>query len=217
MDQCGCDDGFASIFDRKTAEADRERYRRDGPDATTRMLLDMIIARGVEGATVLDIGGGTGLIARELIRAGAESAVLVDGSVPFIEVAREEAATDGMADRMNFVQGDFVARSDVIEPADIVTLDRVICCYSDVEALVSLSGDRATRLYGLVLPRDGWYVRLAIRLNNLLFILRRSPYRSYAHPNRQIDSIAKWSGLTRIAERRTMFWRVVLYAARADD
>ncbi len=212
MDPCDCGDGFASIFDRETAEADRTRYRRDGPDATTRMLLDMVRARGVDGATVLDIGGGTGLIPRELIRDGAASAVLVDGSKPFIDVARAEAATDGLADRIQFIEGDFVAGADGIEPADIVTLDRVVCCYPDVEALVSLSAERATRLYGLVLPRDGWYIRLAILLNNFQFRIRRSPYRSYAHPNRQVDSIANRSNLRPVAERRTLFWRVVLYA-----
>ncbi len=41
MDACGCVD-FASIFDRRTAERDRDRYRRNGPDRTTRILLNMI-------------------------------------------------------------------------------------------------------------------------------------------------------------------------------
>ena len=43
MDACGCDD-FASLFDRRTAEKDRDRYRREGPDRTTRMLLDLILS-----------------------------------------------------------------------------------------------------------------------------------------------------------------------------
>ena len=44
--------------------------------------------------------------------------------------------------------------SDEIEAADVVTLDRVICCYPDMEALVGRSAERALRLYGLVHPRD---------------------------------------------------------------
>ncbi len=42
--------------------------------------------------------------------------------------------------------GDFVEVAGSIQPADIVTLDRVICCYPDVERLVGLSSQRATRL-----------------------------------------------------------------------
>jgi len=41
MDGCDCDRGF-EIFDRRSAEADLDRYQRHGPDATTDMLLRMI-------------------------------------------------------------------------------------------------------------------------------------------------------------------------------
>ena len=54
-----------------------------------------------------------------------------------------------------------------IEPADIVTLDRVVCCYPDAEALVGGSAARVRTVYGLVLPRDRFMVRIAIRLENL--------------------------------------------------
>ena len=57
MDRCGCDD-FASVFDRRNAEKDRQRYERQGPDRTTRMLLDLVRAEGIEGASLLDVGGG---------------------------------------------------------------------------------------------------------------------------------------------------------------
>ncbi len=132
MDACGCDE-FASIFDRRNADDDLRRYRRDGPDRTTRMLLDLIRAQGVDGATVLDIGGGIGVIDQELLRAGASRATLADASAASVAVAREAADAAGLADRMTFVQGDAVRRADDIGPADVVTLDRVICCYRDVE------------------------------------------------------------------------------------
>ena len=75
MDACGCDT-FASIFDRRTAERDRQRYRQKGPDRSTRMLLDLIRDQWVSGATVLDVGGGIGVIDQELLRVGATHAVL---------------------------------------------------------------------------------------------------------------------------------------------
>ncbi len=102
-------------------------------------------------------------------------------------------------------------RSSGIDPADIVTLDRVVCCYPDAVSLVSLSADRARTLYGLVLPMDSRLVRLAIWVNNLWFRLRRSPYRALSHSNQLVDSLVGERGLRVIGEGQTFFWRVVLY------
>ncbi len=212
MDTCGCGDDFASIFDRDTAERDRDRYRASGPDGTTRMLLDMVRTQPLGGATVLDIGGGIGVIGQELLRAGAGHVVHVEASEAYLEVARQEARRSNLLDRIEFVEGDFVRRAGALDKADIVTLDRVVCCYPDAEALVSLSVGRARRLFGLVLPRDGWPIRLALRLNNLQFVFRRKAYRSYGHSNRRIDELAAERGFRPVADGHTLFWRVVVYA-----
>ena len=210
MDGCGCDQGF-EIFDRRSAEADLERYRRSGPDASTRMLLDMIRARGVRGASVLDIGAGIGVIDHELLREGAGHAVLVDASQPSLEAARNEARARGHLDRVDFVDGDFVSRAPTIDTADIVTLDRVVCCYPDMESLVRLSASRARTLYGLVLPRDRTMNRVAVRLVNLWYRIRGMTYRTFTHPNDRVDAIAAEAGLRPSKEERTFFWRIVLY------
>jgi magnesium-protoporphyrin O-methyltransferase len=212
MDSCGCgDSGFASIFDRRNAEHDRDRYRRKGPDRTTRMLLELLAPYRVVGSTVLDIGGGIGIVDQELLRAGAGHAVLVDGSTASLDVARQEARRLALLDRIEFVEGDFVVQAAAIDPADIVTLDRVVCCYPDAEALVGLSAARVRTVYGLVLPRDRAVVRLAVRLNNAWFRLRRKRYRAYVHPTARVDAIAAASGLHPASERKTPFWRVVVY------
>ena len=210
MDACGCDD-FASIFDAKTAERDRDRYRRAGPDRTTRMLLDLIRPGGVRGATVLDIGGGIGVIDHELLRDGASHAVLVDASPAYLGVARGLARERNELDRLEIVEGEFTRTASAVDPAAIVTLDRVICCFADAERLVALSAARARRVYGLVLPRDRWVIRAGIRLLNVVSRIRRESYRAYAHPNHVIDALVADSGLRPCDERRTFFWRVVVY------
>jgi SAM-dependent methyltransferase len=210
MDVCGCDE-FASIFDRRNADDDLRRYRRQGPDRTTRMLLDLIRAEGVGGATILDIGGGIGIIDQELLRAGASRATLSDASGASLAVAREAAAEAGLVDRMTFVEGDAVRRAGEIVGADVVTLDRVICCYPDVTSLVRISAARAGRLYGIVLPRDRWLVRTGIALEALWFRFLRKRYRPFAHPNGVVDELAVGQGLEPIAEVGTFFWRVALF------
>jgi magnesium-protoporphyrin O-methyltransferase len=210
MDACGCDD-FASIFDRKTAEADRSEWRRAGPARTTRMLLDLIRPYGIPGSRVLDIGGGIGVIDHELLRAGAERATLVDASSAYLAVAREEAAAAHLLERLEIVEGDFVRRATSIEAADIVTLDRVICCYGDVEGLVDATGARTQRVLGVVMPRDRWVFRLGASLTNGLMRLRRRSYRAYAHTGSRVDGLAARHGLVPRTEQRTFWWRVVVY------
>ncbi|TMD29788.1 MAG: methyltransferase domain-containing protein [Chloroflexi bacterium] len=198
MDACGCDD-FASIFDRRTAEKDRDRYRRKGPDRTTRMLLDLIGRHPRAGTTLLDIGGGVGVVDRELLRSGVGHAVLVDASRAYLDVARQEARRENLLDRLEMVDGDFVRRAAEIDRADIVTLDRVVCCYADAGSLVSLSAAKANHVYGLVLPRDRWIIRIGLGML------------PYAHPNALVDGYAAAQGLHPTAEATTFWWRVVVY------
>jgi 2-polyprenyl-3-methyl-5-hydroxy-6-metoxy-1,4-benzoquinol methylase len=157
-----CCQGFDDVFGAKTAERDLARYRRRGPTRPTRRLIAELRERGVAGATVLDIGGGIGAVQQGLLDAGAERATSVEASGAFVRAAREEAERLGRGDRIAYRQGDYVELAAGLEPADVVTLDRVICCYGDVEALVGRSADHARRLYGLVHPREAWWTRLGV-------------------------------------------------------
>jgi magnesium-protoporphyrin O-methyltransferase len=214
MDACGCD-SFTDIFDEGTARDDIERYRSEGPDGTTRLLLDMIRSAGVADATLLDIGAGVGVIDHELLADGVRRAVLVDGSPAYESAARDEAAARGTVDRMSYVVGDFVHVADRVEAADVVTLDRVVCCYPSVDALVRASIRKATRLYGLVLPRDRVVIRIGLGLLNVWYRLRGRAYRAFVHPNARVDALAAEAGFRPTAEATTLAWRVVLYARAA--
>jgi magnesium-protoporphyrin O-methyltransferase len=175
------------------------------------MLLELITARGASGASVLDVGGGIGVVDHQLLNDGADHAVLVEASPAYLEVAREEARRLGLTDRLEFVAGDFVRVASDLERADIVVLDRVICCYPDVERLVRRSAERARHLYGLVLPRDRWWLRLAGRLLNLSYAVRRSTYRAFVHSNALVDRLVADAGLQPTAERTTRYWRIVVF------
>jgi magnesium-protoporphyrin O-methyltransferase len=215
LDACGCD-GFASIFDAAQAERDRERYRRAGPDRTTRILLDKIRPYAGRGSTLLDVGGGIGVIDHELLRGGLGHAVLVDASPAYLAVARQLARETNGLDRIDLVQGDFVRLAPEVDAADVVTLDRVVCCYPDVDRLIGSAADRTRAVLGLVLPRDRWLIRLGLRIQNLWFRLRGKAYRAYAHPNRRVDELSAAAGLRPRAEGGTFWWRVVIYDRGAE-
>jgi magnesium-protoporphyrin O-methyltransferase len=212
MSSCCCQ-GVDELFGERAARHDLRRYRNRGPSRSTRLLLNALRAEGIAGATVLDIGGGVGVIQHELLHAGAESATGVEASGAYLRAAREEAARRGHAERITYREGDFVALADGVAPADVVTLDRVICCYPDMEALVGASAERAQRLYGLVYPRDPRWLRFGLRfvVNGCMRLTRRT-FRTYAHRTAAVDAAARRRGLEpRLRRRVGLVWQVVVY------
>ena len=212
MDCCSPDDSrFDRQFDARHAAEHLQAYRRNGPPSLTRALIDGLAAGGIDGQTVLDIGGGVGAVHHELLRSGAVAAVDVDASRAYISAAREEAERQGHADRVRYVAGDFVTHADEVEPADLVALDRVICCYADMAALVGRSATLARRRYGLVYPRDSWLGRVGTSLLNARFRLVRSPFRVYVHRTTEVEGILAAHGLVKRLKRTTLIWQLAIY------
>ncbi|HUE96710.1 MAG TPA: class I SAM-dependent methyltransferase [Longimicrobiaceae bacterium] len=199
-----------SLFNQRTARRDLKRYRRKGMRPSTRRLVEAL-APQAHGATLLDIGGGVGAIQHELFDAGLESATQVDASTAYLERAEEEAGRRGHRDRVTLRHADFVDIADEVQPADIVTLDRVICCYPDVDALVRRSAEKATRAYGLVYPRERRLTKLVLMLGNAFFRLRGSAFRTYVHPPAQVDALVRDQGFSRVFDSQTLIWSVVVY------
>ena len=205
-------EGYETQFNDRQAAKDLKRYRKKGPDKTTRLLLDALRAEGVRGASLLDVGGGVGVVHHELLTSEAQSAVHVDAAAPYLRAAEAEAARRGHAGRVRFLHGDFVALAPDIAPADVVALDRVICCYPDMERLVEASASRARRLYGAVFPRERWLLKVAFAVGNFARRVRGSAFRTYLHPIRAIDSGVRRQGLTPRSVRDTFVWRVAVYS-----
>jgi SAM-dependent methyltransferase len=213
MSHCQCV-GIEKCFNSQRVSRELARYRRSGPLKNTRLLVEALQLQGagVAGLTLLDIGGGVGAIVHGLLHAGVRQAADVDASAAYLAAAREEAERRRLADRVTFQHGDFVALASAISPADIVTLDRVICCYEDMPALVRLSAARAERLYGVVYPRDPWWVRILNRPYALILRLLRTPLRFYIHSSTAVDAIIRGQGLERRFYRKAGLWQIVVYA-----
>ncbi len=207
----GCACTVGNEFGARQARRDLKVYRRRGPDRTTGWLIEGLTAGGVSELSVLDIGAGIGAVHLALLTAGAVAAVDVDGSPAYVEVARDEAARAGLSDRVRHEVGDFVELAPAIEPADVVALDRVVCCYPDFAALVRLSVERAQRRYGLVYPRDAWWIRAGSRLFNVIGRLARVSIRLWVHPTADVDAIVRAAGFAPRFERSTLLWQVVVY------
>jgi SAM-dependent methyltransferase len=198
-------------FDRRAASRDLAHFRRHGASPSTRRLLSATRQARIDGATVLDVGGGIGAVAHELLDAGAVRATVVDASAAYLSAARDEAERRDSTARLDLLSGDFVSLANEIPIADIVTLDKVVCCYPDMERLLEASTGRARRLFGIVYPRDDWWLRLAMAPQNAVRALRRSAFRVYVFRNAAIESAIHRAGLTLRTQHRGFVWVVALY------
>jgi hypothetical protein len=207
-DHCVDAEGF---FGRSMARRELRRYRRKGPEAVTRHLVRLIALEDSRGETLLDVGGGIGAIQHELFERGIDRAVHVDASRAYLNASREEAGRLGHAERVDYHFGDFVELADRLPEADVVTLDRVVCCYPDMPRLIRASASKARRLYGLSFPRHRFGSRAAMAVGNLYFRLRGSAFRTYLHPPEAIDAEIQRYGLRPVAEVKTVVWQVRLY------
>lgn len=209
---CSHCQGIEDVFSEEYVAGELKRYRKRGPDKTTRILIEAIKEAGVEGLTLLDIGGGLGAIQHELLRAGVQSARDIEASRAYVNAARGEAARRGYAEQVDFRHGNFVEMAPEVPPADIVTLNRVICCYPEMEKMVGLSASRAGRLYGLVYPRTDWWMKVWHALENGYFRLTCNRFRSYLHSPEKVETLVLDQGFERRFYRKTFTWQIVLYS-----
>lgn len=211
MTNCQCQ-GIEIEFNTREAAQKLADYHKRGPAGTTRLLIEALQSLGVRGRTLLDVGGGIGVIQLELLKSGARSAVSVDASTAYVKAAQAEARRQGLNDRIDYHHGDFVALASGIPPADIVTLDRVICCYHDMPGLVGQSAEHARQALALVYPLDAWWVRIGLALENLFQRLKGSPFRAFAHPTAAVEAVLRERGLRRHSHSRSGVWQIAVYA-----
>lgn len=209
-----CDEDLALIgYDGRDAATDLARWLSRGPRPTTQELIDVIRAQGVEGAALLDIGAGVGMVHTALLEAGAASAVAVDASREYLAAARAEAERRGLAGRVEYLYGDVVELAADLPPADIVILDSVVCCYPYLPALLAAAVRPNPRLVGLTYPRDVWWMLAWIRLFNVTLALRRSPARYFSYRRTQVGRLMAEAGYAERYDGGSRGWRVVLYVA----
>ena len=207
-------DGF---FGEGIAGRELRRYRRKGPPRSTRLLLRALRRHDLKDRTLLDVGGGVGAIQHDLIPEGLKQVTQVDASTAYLAASRKEAEQRGNGDRASFLFGDFVEIADSVDEADFVTLDRVICCYPDMERLVSAALDKANHVCGLVYPRERRLTRWGIALGNAYLRLRRSSFRVFVHSHAELDALMKTRGFVRCHAATTPLWEVALYERNGPD
>ncbi len=200
----GCDRFFGRRFARRVAR----KYREGGLDDTAQRMVDFLAERGLEGATVLELGGGVGEIQIELLKRGAASAVNLELSPGYDEEAARLLRETGFEERVERRLHDIAAAPAAVEPADVVVLNRVVCCYPDYERLLGVAAQHARRLLVFSYPPRNPISRLVIGTQNLAFRLLRREFRTFAHPPGQMLAVLEREGLRRTYAHHPRIWQI---------
>jgi 16S rRNA G966 N2-methylase RsmD len=200
----GCDRFFTPRFARRVAA----RYRKKGLDETARRMVEFLELRGIEGASVLEIGGGVGEIQIELLKRGAARAVNLELSPAYEEEAKRLLRETALEERAERRLHDIAVDPEGVEAADIVVLHRVVCCYPDYERLLGAAAQRARHLLVFSYPPRNAVSRLFIAAQNLIFRLLRREFRTFVHPPSAMLGLLGERGLRHTFAHHALVWQV---------
>ena len=166
---------------------------------------------------MLDLGCGTGDLALGALARGATRASGFDLGSGAIEEARSLARERGVDDRATFAVGD--AAKVRLDPHDVVLLNRVLCCYPDVDALLANSLSAAGSVYAFTTPPSeglaGFFARAETHIANAWFRVRDRKFRGfqvYVHDLEAVDRRVREAGfLPVIMGRRRLVWHLAVY------
>ena len=209
-DARGCDGMFGERFARRLAR----RYRRKGLGRTEQRIVDVLVSRGVVGATVLEIGGGVGELQLELLRAGAAHATNLELVAAYDDYALELAADAGLADRVERRIVDIAVDPQGVQPADVVLLHRVVCCYPDVERLLAAVAKHTKDVVVLSHPPRNAMTVAGFGIQNAVFRLMGRTYRSFVHPPELMIEVLERHGLRVLHRHHGLAWHVVAMSRR---
>lgn len=208
---CNCCEIENNTFTDEDARADLKQYRKRGPAEQTKLILEAVRSLGLKDAALLDVGGGIGTIHHELLKDVAREAMHVDASSAYLKVATEEAKRIGHEAQVKFIHADFTDVADELPQVDVVTLDRVVCCYPNFRELLKAASSKSRKAIVFTYPRETWYLRIGLKVINFFQRLRNDPFRVFLHPVAEMEMLLNKEGLKRISTRRLFVWEMSLY------
>lgn len=208
MSDCCTPKGYRWIFSERSARAEAKRYRRKGLDPTSRRIFEFVKKQGVEGRTVLEVGGGIGAIQIELLKAGAARALSVELTPTYEEEATALLREAGLTGRVERRIMDFAAAGAGVEGADIVIMNRVLCCYPDMPRLAGAASDHAHQLLVMSFPRRAWWMIVAAVLFNAVLRATGREFHLFLHPPKRILATSEQHGLHTVLDDPGALWTV---------
>jgi magnesium-protoporphyrin O-methyltransferase len=198
-------------FFTKNASRYIKQFRKKGLAKEQQRLVEGILQTSIEDKTVLEIGCGVGGLHLTMLKHGAKSATGIDISEGMLEGAKQLSKELGMDAQTNYILGDFVQANGDIHPADITVLDKVVCCYENLDALLSKSLGHTKHIFALSYPRQTFIVRLSFQILILLGTVLKWSFRPYWHDWNKMRSTIELNGFRERYRNKTMMWSVYVF------
>ena len=206
MSDCCTPKGYRWVFSERSAKMEAKRYRRRGLDATSRRIVDFLKKQGVDGRTVLEIGGGIGAIQIELLKAGAARATSIELTPTYEDVAKQLLSEAGLSGRVERRVMDFAQAADQVDGADVVVMNRVLCCYGDMPRLAGAAADHAHQTLVMTFPRRAVWIRAGLGVGNGLLWLTRRHFHIFVHRPSEIMAASQKHGLRPVLNQTGPMW-----------
>ncbi len=210
MDVDCCEvNGLDRVFSGPLVRRELRAFRRKGLNKRQALIVAHLEG-AVEGSSVLEVGCGVGALSTTLLKKGATAASYVEISRDYLNAAREVAEREGVSEKASFHLDDFVSSPTHHATADIVMLDRVVCCHPDGEALIAKAARHSKRHLVYTYPRPLWFLHIFRVVLGLLMRLSRQDYRFFVHDPERLLRGATRAGHSLVATRSIGLWRLVV-------
>ncbi len=209
MPECCDREDYHSVFSGRFARRQLRRYRRRGLTPAAQGIVDFATSQGIAGAAVLEIGGGVGQLQVELLQRGASRVTNLEISEGYEDDAAELLESTGLTDRVRRRILDIAQEPDLVEPADVVVLHRVVCCYPDYARLLKAAAGHARRMLVFSHPAANLVNRVQFGAENAYRWMSRNDFRAFIHPPDAMARAAASDGMSVAYRSHRWDWDVV--------
>lgn len=199
------------FFDIKNAQKELKKYNKKGTSGTTKRLIKALKEVSKKDKTLLDIGGGVGMLQWHFLKNGAKSTTDVDASSGYLEAAQQYAAENNWEDKTTFIEGDFNDYNSELEHYDVVTLDKVVCCYPDFYTILKNATEKCDDYLALSYPISNWISYVVNKVGRIYFLFKKSAFRSYIHSSKQIRQLIIDQGFEPVHASIKFPWHIQVY------
>ncbi len=198
---------FFSRFSKRYAK----QFKKKGLEKIQHYLLEGVRSEPVASKRILDIGCGVGALHLTLLQEGAAHAVGVDLAEGMLDKAKAFAMELKLSDKTEHVLGDFVQHADFIKDVDITVMDKVVCCYADLENLIRLSTSKTRCIFALTHPADRLLMRWFFKSHIFILKLFRAKFHPSWHDWAGMDQMIRAFGFQPAYYNSTFFWEARVY------
>lgn len=199
-------------FFSKHAKRYMKRFRRRGLAKEQRYLLEGILASPIAGQSIMEIGCGVGSLHMSLLRRGAASAFGIEIAEGMLAGAQQLSRELGFERNTRYLLADFATTDEDIPTSDIVILDKVVCCYEDLDQLLAKSLGKTRRIYALSFPRPSTLIKLSFIIPIYIAKLFRWPFHPHWHDWETMLSCIRKNHFKEVYRNNTITWAIRVFA-----